>query len=176
MDWQENMRNLWIERSVWIQNYITSLVTGRRDLGYVSTQAILNGTRIANVFSQFYGVEVGTQIDYYLTQQILLLAELASTIKSGRDVDPLRVAWDTNAEGLIEVLLRVNPFWDATTWRELIQEQFTLQRESLIYLSDNQYAQGMANLDLTQDNARRTANLIIFGIEQQLAQQAESRE
>ena len=174
MDWQENMRNLWIERTVWIQNYITSLATGRRDLGFVSTQAILNGTKIANIFSQFYGVEIGAQIEYYLTQQILLLAELASTIKSGRDVAPLSVAWDANAEGLIEVLLRINPFWDASTWRELIQEQFRLQYESLIYLSDNQYAQGLSNLDLTQDNARRTANVIIGGIEKQLAQQVEN--
>lgn len=169
MNWKEEMRSLWIERAVWIQHYITSLVTGRRDLGFVSTQAILSGTRIANIFSQFYGVEVGTQIEYFLTQQILLLAELSSTIKSGRDVAPLRVAWDANANGLIEVLTRINPFWDASIWRELIAEQFRLQYDSLVQLSSDQYVQGTANFELSQDNARRMANVIIEGIEKQFS-------
>lgn len=127
----------------------------------------LNGTKIANLFSQFYDVETVAQIEYFLTQQILLLAELASTLKSGRDVAPLKASWDANAEGLIQVLLKINPLWDETTWQDLMQEQFRLQYEFLVQLSADEYAQGIAIFDLAQDNARRTANVIINGIEQQ---------
>lgn len=127
----------------------------------------LNGTKIANLFSQFYDVETVAQIEYFLTQQILLLAELASTLKSGRDVAPLKASWDANAEGLIQVLLKINPLWDETTWQDLMQEQFRLQYEFWVQLSADEYAQGIAIFDLAQDNARRTANVIINGIEQQ---------
>ena len=127
----------------------------------------LNGTKIANLFSQFYDVETVAQIEYFLTQQILLLAELASTLKSGRDVAPLKASWDANAEGLIQVLLKINPLWDETTWQDLMQEQFRPQYEFLVQLSADEYAQGIAIFDLAQDNARRTANVIINGIEQQ---------
>ena len=127
----------------------------------------MNGTKIANLFSQFYDVETVAQIEYFLTQQILLLAELASTLKSGRDVAPLKASWDANAEGLIQVLLKINPLWDETTWQDLMQEQFRPQYEFLVQLSADEYAQGIAIFDLAQDNARRTANVIINGIEQQ---------
>lgn len=127
----------------------------------------MNGTKIANLFSQFYDVETVAQIEYFLTQQILLLAELASTLKSGRDVAPLKASWDANAEGLIQVLLKINPLWDETTWQDLMQEQFRLQYEFWVQLSADEYAQGIAIFDLAQDNARRTANVIINGIEQQ---------
>lgn len=63
MSWQDRMRGLWIERMVWIRNYIISLVMGLRDLSFVAARVIQNGTDISNELSHFYGEEVAVQFE-----------------------------------------------------------------------------------------------------------------
>lgn len=97
-----------------------------------------------------------------------MLSEYFSTLKSGENVDPLAISQKLNSNEIIDTLHRINPYWDEAAWREIIEEQLRLQFEFLIQLSKGQYAEGIANFDLAQNNARRMANMIIYGAEQSL--------
>ncbi len=167
MDWRERIRNLWIERAVWMRHYIISLMMGLRDLSFVAARLLRNGTDIARAISYYYGDEVAIQAENLFTQNVLLLSELSSTIKSGGSIEPMIAGYDAIGSGLLELLAQANPNLDKTVWEAYIKNQFNLQLDLLRSLSQGQYSEGITNFDLAYDNATRIARQMIDGIEAQ---------
>lgn len=167
MNWQERIRNLWVERMVWIRHYIISLMIGLRDLSFVATRALRNGTELARVLSRFYGVHIASQVENLLTQHILHLSEMASTVKMGGDISALEARRSENANELLELMLQENPHWDKYVWKNMINEQLKIETDFLMMLSKDQYSEGIATFDLAHDNALRIAHTMIEGIEAQ---------
>ena len=167
MDWRERIRNLWVERMVWIRHYIISLMMGLKDLSFVATRALRNGTELARVLGRFYGVESASHFENLLTQHILLLSELASTVKMGGNVSALQSRQSENASALLELILQTNPHWDRSDWQDMINEQLEIETNFLMMLNKDQYAEGIANFDLAHNNALRIAHTMIEEMEAQ---------
>ncbi len=167
MDWRERIRNLWVERAIWMRHYIISLMMGLRDLSFIATRLLHNGTEIAQMISYFYGTELANQIENLLTQNVLLLSELASTVKLGGNIEPMAANWNAVAGGLLEVLLQANPHIDKTAWETYVRDQFKLQMDLVLSLSKEKYSEGISNFDLAYENATKMARKMIEGIEAQ---------
>ncbi len=169
MDWRERIRSLWVERAIWMRHYIISLMMGLRDLSFIATRLLRNGTEIARVISHFYGTEVAIQLENLLTQNVLLLSELASTVKLGGDITPMQASWDAIAAELLALLLQANPHIDKIMWETYVNDQFKLQMDLVLSLSKEKYAEGIGNFDAAYENATKIARQMIEGIEAQFS-------
>lgn len=167
MDWRERIRSLWIERAVWIRHYIMSLMMGLKDLSYVATRAFRNGTEFGRIITQIYGIHIGVRFENILTQHLLLLSEIASTVRMGADISVLEPAWTANAESLVSLLLEINPAWTREGWQSIIYDKFRIQLEFVHHLSQSKYAEGIELFDRAHENARQIAQKMVDGIEQQ---------
>lgn len=167
MDWRERMRNLWVERMVWMRHYIISLMMGLRDLSFVATRTLRNGKEVAGLLSQFYGEEVSDRAENILTQHILTLSELISMMKANENIDPMMPKWEEDKKNTLDFLLSLNPYWVEDDWKPIIEEQFALEMDLTQSLQKNQYEQGIAGFDLAHANAHRAASVMIEGIEKQ---------
>ncbi len=167
MNWRERIRNLWVERAIWMRHYIISLMMGLRDLSFIATRLLRNGAEIAQLISYFYGTEVANQFENLLTQNVLLLSEVASTVRLGGNIEPMTANWNAIADALLEALLRVNPHIDKIAWETYVRDQFKLQMDLVLSLSKEQYSEGITNFDLAYENATKMARKMIEGIEAQ---------
>ena len=170
MDWQERIRNLWVERMVWIRHYIISLMMRLRDLSYVATRTLRNGTEFGQVFMVIYGTQIGVRFENVLTQHVLILSDLASTARTGADISVLEPSWTANADSFISLLLEINPYWVHEDWQAIIYEQFSIEVELIHHLNQNRYAEGIAQFDRAHDNALRISRKMVEGIARQLGE------
>ncbi len=164
MDWQERIRNLWVERMVWIRHYIISLMMRLRDLSFVATRTLRNGTEFGRVFTRIYGAQIGVRFENILTQHTLILSELASTAKMGGDVLALEPIWTGNAESFISLLLEMNPIWTYEHWQSDIYAHFRIEVEFVHQLNQNKFAEGIEQFDRAHENARQIARKMVEGI------------
>ncbi len=167
MDWRERMRNLWVERMIWMRHYIISLMMGLRDLSFVAARTLRNGREVSGLLSRFYGEEASVRAENILTQHILILSELASMVKSKESIDPMLPQWEEDKKNTLEFLLSLNPHWVEDDWKPIIDEQFALEMDLIQSLQKDQYEKGIAGFDLAHENAHRAASVMIEGIEKQ---------
>ena len=164
MDWRERIRYLWVDRMIWIRNYIVSVTMGLRNLRHVATRTLRNGADIARLFSRFYGLESAARVEELLTQYVLILSEMATTLRGGGDIEPLKSRWSENSNALIEIMASVNPYINQVALREAVDLQLQLELGLVQQMSQGKYAEGVASFDASHDNALRIANIIIDAI------------
>lgn len=170
MDWRERIRNLWVERIVWIRHYIISLMMGLRDLGYVATRALRNGQEFGRILGDIYGADIGARFENIFTQHILILSELASTVKAGQDISALEPYWTEAINNFVSLLVEINPYWNYQEWQTIIYDQLTLQIELINLLNENKYAEGIELFDRAHENARQIGQKMVEGIERQFGE------
>lgn len=168
MAWREQIRNLWIERMIWIRHYIISLMMGLRDLSFVATRVLRNGTDFARSLSRLYGPAAATQFENLLTRHILTLSEMASTMKMSGSMEVLKANWRISYSEFIDFANSINPYWDKSTWTEIIEDQVEIELDLLTKLYETKYAEGISNFDAAHDNALKMARAMIDGIERHL--------
>ena len=164
MDWREIFRNLLVERMVWIRQLIISLMFNLKDLSFVASRTLRNGAEIGSFHSHLYGIESGNAVESLLTQQVLLLAEAASTLRAGGDASSLKVRLEQTGDQLAESLSSVNPYVDAAALRKALRHQFELEWNLMQDLYKGNYEAGVANFDESYSNALQIVNLITQGI------------
>lgn len=164
MDWQDHIHSLWIERMIWIRQLTISIMLGLRDVRFVAQRAIRNSADFGRIFVSLYGPEAGSRFENLLTQYVLILTEVASTVRAGQNTDLLMQQWYKMVDDIADFLSQLNPYWSRDTIETLVRDQARLEFELIQKLGNEQYADGIANFDPSNDNAIRAAQLMIRGI------------
>lgn len=73
--------------------------------------------------------------------------------------------WLSIVEEIADFLFQINPYWEKSAVESLIRNQLQLQYDLALQLKKENFQQGIANFDLGYDNARKAAQLTIYGIE-----------
>lgn len=165
MDWRDTINNLWIERLIWVRQFIVSIIMGLRDLQFVEQRIQRNSAEFGRLIGYLYGAEAGERFEDLLRQYILILSEVVSTIKAGQDIEPLMEQWYKTAEDIGAFLFQLNPYWQKEAVQALINDQLQLERDLAQELKREQFGEGIAAFDLAYNNALRAAQLMIYGIE-----------
>ena len=92
------------------------------------------------------------------------MTEILSTIKSGQKTDILLQQWQDIAAEIGEFLNSINPYWDKTAVTRLIRDQLKLEFEFATQLNKQNFQMGIENFDPAYDNARKAAQMMIYGI------------
>ncbi len=172
MSWQENIRLLWTDRLVWIQHFLISLIFRLRDLGYVTIRTIQNTIDFSGQLTPFYGPDKAKRYEALLAEHILLLAELASTIKIGFDVSMQLSKMQANADDIAALFTELNPYWNKATWQEMLYVQYQLEEQLIRQINEDKLSTSISTYDAIYQNALKMANYMIDGITAQFPQYA----
>ena len=172
MSWQENIRLLWTDHLVWIRHFIISLMFRLRDLSYVTIRTIQNTIDFSGQLTPFYGLDNAKRYEALLTERILLLAELASTIKTGFDTSFQLSKLQTNADDIATLFSELNPYWDKAVWQQMLYAQYQLEEQLIREINEDKFSTSIPTYDAIYQNALYMANYMIDGITAQFPQYA----
>lgn len=170
MSWQENIRLLFADHLLWIKQYLISLMFRLRDLSYVTIRTLQNAADFSEQLTPFYGLENAKLYETLLTERVLLLSELASTIRIGGDVTFQMSKLQTNADDIATLFSSLNPYWDKATWQELLYTQYQLEEQLIRRVAEDKLSITVPSYDAIYQNALKMARYIINGITRQFPQ------
>lgn len=172
MDWQRKIESLWLDFMFWIRYYIFSLMLQRRDIAYVAVRTLRNATDFADALSVYYGQEAAKRLEEFMTQHILLLAQIAATVSAGQDDSPMKEAWYQNAEEIAGLLEQVNPYWEKIYWLRLLRYRYDMEEKLIALLHEQKYEEAVTQYDLAFGNARELTEYMVYGIARQFQLQS----
>ena len=164
MDWDEKIRDLWIDFLFWTRYYILNLMYSQRGSGYVASRILRNAAEFADVFVPFYGEGNARRFQELLTRHILLLSELAAIVRTGQNAEEQRTVWYGNASEIAQFLASINPHWDMATWMELLYQRFLLEETLLWRLREEDFRGAIEQFDAAHFNAQQISNYMVEGI------------
>ena len=172
MSWQENIRILWSDYLVWSRQFLISLIFRLRDLSYVTMRTLQNAVDFSAQLTPFYGLDNAKLYEALLTERILLLAELASTIKINGDVSVQQQKLQTNADDIATLLANLNPYWDKAKWQEMLHTEYQLEEQLIRLINEDRFYSSISTYDEVYQNALKMSAYMIDGITAQFPQYA----
>lgn len=167
MTWQEALKSLWIERLIWVRQLLLGIILGLRDVRYVIQRIRRNSAEYGQILGNLYGFEMGRRFEYFITQYITTLSEIASTIKTGQDIQLLLQQWEQIIVDIANLLSQTNPYWTFDAIYALVKNQSQMELEFVTMLQNSQYSEAIMNFDKSYDNAMYAGDLMVYGIERQ---------
>lgn len=167
MNWDQRIRDLWIDFLFWIRYYIRNLILSQRGPRYIAPRLLRNAGEFFDALLPFYGEENARRFEELLTQHVLLLSEFAATIRAGEDPEAQRTAWYANADDISRLFASINPYWDERVWQELFYQRFSLEESLLLRMRDGDFMGAIEQFDVAQLNVEQIANYMIDGISMQ---------
>ena len=168
MTWQEATKSLWIERLIWVRQYLLGIMLGLRDVPYVAQRIHRNSDGFEQILGSVYGMDNGDRFEELLGQYITILSEIASIIKAGQDVQLLSQYWENTVVDIANFLSQINPYWTYDSIYNLVKGQSQMELEFAQALQKGQYTDAIENFDKSYDNAMYAGNLMVSGLESQL--------
>lgn len=168
MSWEESLTNLWTERLIWIRQLIISIMLRLRDVNFVEERVNRNSIELGQTLGNVYGAEAGQKFEALLRKYREMLQQIVATIKSGENADLIKEQWVSIAEEIADFLYQLNPYWEKSVVEDLIVDELNLEFSFATALKEEQFEQGVTIFDAAYDNARRAAQLMIYGIKMHL--------
>lgn len=153
MSWQENIRLLWSDHLLWVRQFLISLMFRLRDLSYVTIRTLQNAIDFSKQLAPFYGLDNAKSYEALLVERILLLAELASTIKIGEDPTVQLSKMNANADDIATLFSGLNPYWDRETWKKMLYAQYQLEEELIRQINSDKLSTSIPIYDAIYQNA-----------------------
>lgn len=172
MSWQENIRVLWTDHLVWLRQFLVSLMFRLRDLSYITIRTLQNAIDFSAQLTPFYGLESAKLYETLLAERVLLLAELASTIKMGGDIAAQMAKLRANADDTAALLSGLNPYWDQAVWQQMLYTQYQLEELLIRQIQEDRFSTSVPIYDEIYQNALNMAAYMIDGITVQFPQYA----
>ena len=120
----------------------------------------------------FYGIDNAKRYEALLAERVLLLAELASTIKIGYDISGQLSKMQTNADDIAALFSELNPYWSKAVWQQMLYAQYQLEEQLIRQISEDKFSTSIPIYDAIYQNALKMATYMIDGITAQFPQYA----
>lgn len=164
MDWTEKLRLLWFEHIIWVRHYIGSVMYGLRDLKAVAQRMFRNGRDLAQFYADDYGPDAAAQIEALLNQDMLIISQIASTMRMRQDIGPLITYWNQNRDALVNVIVSADPHMDPAALQAAFDTKFQEELALIQALVNEQYIQSIDKFDSLRDSAFSIANIFVVSI------------
>ncbi len=172
MSWQENIRLLWTDHLIWVRHFLISLMFRLRDLSYVLIRTMQNTIDFSAQLTPFYGLDSAKRYESLLAEKVLLLSELASTIKIDADISVQLLKLQVTADDIGSLFAELNPFGNKAVWQQLLYTQLQLEERLIREIGKDKFSASISTYDATYQNALKMATYMINGITAQFPQYA----
>jgi hypothetical protein len=163
------MRKLWEDHITWTRLVIVGVIGDlpAADLEESVKRLLQNQVDIGNAIKPFYGAEAGDQLTEWLTDHILIAAEILQAAEDGNTaaLNDAITRWYANADDIAEFLNSANPEnWPLEEMKAMMREHLDLTlQEAVAYLGED-YAASIAAYDLVHNQALDMADMLSDGI------------
>jgi hypothetical protein len=166
----DSMRELWEDHIVWTRQFIVSAATesgNLADIGPTADRLLANQADIGNALGQFYGDEVGDEVEALLRDHILTAADLIAAAKAGDSagVDAESAAWYQNGDDIATALNGLNPkHWPLAEMKAHMRDHLDLTLEEAVARLQGRYADDIAAYDKIHAQILSMADMLSDGI------------
>ncbi|WP_413785504.1 glycosyltransferase [Cytobacillus sp. IB215665] len=171
-----DLRNLWIDHTVWTRNYIISAIAELEDKEKVLARLLQNQADIGNAIKPYYGEDAGEQLTKLLTEHIEIAGEIIDAAKR-EDKEALEKStkeWYRNADDLAVFLSKANPNWKEEELKESLYEHLKLTADEVVSRLKKDWDADIAAFDAGEKHIIMLADVLAKGIIKQFPDQFNS--
>jgi hypothetical protein len=163
------IRQLWMEHIFWTRLAIMSIASSSPDTSLVSARLLRNATDFGNLFSYFYGPQIGQQFGKLMHDHLTIAADLVVAAKNqdNNAVATIEKKWYKNADDIASFLSNINPYWNRNEIQQMMYEHLALTKNEAVAILTNKYAEGISLFDQIQKQALEMADVYIEGLVKQ---------
>lgn len=160
------VRRVWLQLAMWTRSLIMSIITNHAVLATSDRLYRKVPQDFYNMLNTFYGPEISQQFLNLLSDFILSAWRTIEGInaRNSQLVNTTTAQWYTNANDLAVFLARINIFWDAEHWRELLNIYIRSKIEEIIAAVGGQDEREIIIYDRIEDHCIVMANYMSRGI------------
>ncbi|MFR4351596.1 MAG: acetylglutamate kinase [Roseburia sp.] len=160
------MRLLWEQHVYWMRLFISGTVFDSPDVEVTQERLLRNPKDFAAVLERFYGAEDAEKFAELLTSHLTIAAGLVSAAKVG---DSAKAAdaerrWYENASQIAAYFSRINPYWSARQWREMLDSHLAMTKQEAADFISKNYEASVSIFERIEQEALDMADMMTGGI------------
>ncbi len=169
MQFDKEMRLLWIEHVIYTRNYINSAVANEADKEVVLARLLKNQKDIGNAVKPFYGEAAGNKLADLLTDHILIAGKIIEAAKASNEaeVKKLNKEWYQNAEDISKFLSKANPNLKEKELKELLFRHLKFVTDEVVARIQKDWEANIKAFDEGRSHILHLADTLSGGIEKQ---------
>ncbi|MBR0598205.1 acetylglutamate kinase [Sinanaerobacter chloroacetimidivorans] len=159
------LRRLWMQLAMWRRAFLVSSASKFGDVDLIGERLYYAPLAFKDLFEVFFGEDIANQIQYYLTGQILIGAEILNAEKEGdrETVDEATQRMYENANEIAAYLAEINPYWNEETWRNLLYEYYRITILEMVTVLAGRYQESITLYESLEDQALKIADYMAEG-------------
>lgn len=163
-DLRNTLRQLWSQYSLWTRFYIISKMDNLGDLEVVTNRLYEVPIDFYNVLRVYYDNASALEFENLMREQVTLTIQIISDIKEGQSLDAANNSWKENADQIVQLLTRLNPYWDASSLQNLFYNHLDMTEYEAQKRFNKQYAADVYEYNFIEYHTLMFADYIWQGI------------
>ena len=165
----KQMNLVWEQHIMWTRMLLISIVEDLKDLDATQARLLENPQDIADVFRQYYGVDVANKIQQLLTEHLVIGKELIVALKNNDQVKAknLNIKWYKNADEMAEAFWSINPFYPIEEVHKMLYDHLKLTTNQVNSRIQKNYEEDINSYDMVQKEILKMSEFFVNGIIQQ---------
>ena len=165
----EQMNLVWEQHIMWTRMLLISIAENLKDLEATQTRLLRNPKDIADVFRQYYGNNIASEIQRLLTEHLVIGKDLIVALKNKNQeqANTLNTKWYQNADRMAEAFSSINPFYLKEEIRKMLYEHLRLTTEEVNARLRADYVADINAYDMVQKEILKMSQFFVNGIVRQ---------
>ena len=154
---------------MWTRMLLISIAENLKDLEATQTRLLRNPKDIADVFRQYYGNNIASEIQRLLTEHLVIGKDLIVALKNKNQeqANTLNTKWYQNADRMAEAFSSINPFYLKEEIRKMLYEHLRLTTEEVNARLRADYVADINAYDMVQREILKMSQFFVNGIVRQ---------
>jgi len=161
-----DMRSVWEQHVWWTREFIISVAANLNDLEPVTARLIKNATDMAEIFGQYYPVEIKNTIEQLITEHLTVAAQLVKALKAGDSAaaNAANLKWYKNADAIAAAFAAFNPYYSEEEVRRMFYEHLDLTKKEAGFRLAGNFVMDIQTFDAIEREALAMADYFAKGI------------
>jgi hypothetical protein len=161
-EFKQAMRSLWEQHVAWTRMAITSLVFGLPDTDPVVARLLRNATDMGDALRPLYGAAAADAFSKLIKEHLVIASELVKAAKAGDSAAAASAEkrWYANADQIIELPSRLNPYFPKEEFRKMFYEHLALTKAEAVTMLQQDYKGSIQLYDRIERQALTMADLL----------------
>lgn len=162
----KEIRKFWEQQVMWMRFYIQSAVRDDPDMPAVLNRLFINSRDFYYLLIVFFGRSAAERFASFITAHMSRIVSLIDALKSNdqETVNRLTVELNENASDWAAFLGQMNPYWEETQWRQLLQSFVGQTINEVVAIMSGDYEEGIRIFDNIENVAYEIADYLTKGI------------
>ncbi len=162
----KEVRKFWEQQVMWMRFYIQSAVRDDPDMPTIIRRLFANSQDFYYLLMVFFGRSAAERFASFITAHMSRIVHLIDALKNNdqETVNRLTVELNENANDWAAFLGQMNPYWEETQWRQLLQSFVSQTVNQIVAIMAEDFEEGVRIFDNIENIAYEIADYLANGI------------